>query len=257
MVGMRVTVIGIGGVGSHLAEWIARYLAFRLPGSTLTLVDGDEFEERNRARQTFHKPGNKAEVVAERLAGLFPEIRVEAVPAFLQPDTLDIILLEGEIVLVCVDNHATRKLLSDEAGKRQDITVISGGNEDAWGTVQVYLRRDGQDVSPSLSQDHPEIASPQGRAPYELHCDERAVAGEPQVLFANVMAAAVMANAFWRFAEDPDRFVSEVRAGVEGAYTEVAFDIRLNAARARHWPVTAQTNPDAAVASDNQRRKVA
>lgn len=240
---MRVTIVGIGGIGSHLSDWVARYLTYRHPGATLTLVDGDTFEDRNRERQAFDRAGNKAQSKVATLAARFPEIAVDSVPEFLSPENADFVVLEGEIVLVCVDNHATRRLISEIAGRRGDLSVISGGNGDTWGTVQIYLRRGGQDLTPPLTQDHPEIAQPRDRAPYELDCEERAAAGEPQLLGANLMAAVVMYNALWRLDTDPDGFVTDVRGessfATETAYTEVFFDIHRNAVRGRRHVVAA------------------
>ncbi len=236
---MRVTIVGIGDIGTHLAEPLARFISF-LPGEhTLTLVDGDAFEDRNKDRQTFDTPGNKAQSWAEKLACLFPSLKVEAVPEFLSPDNADFILLEGEMVLLCVDNHKTRKLVSDVAGALSDISVISGGNELTDGDVLVYLRRDHQDTTPSFTAFHPEIENPTEKAPYEMGCEELAKAGSPQLLPTNFMAASLMLNAFWRLTMDEEKFISD-RRGEDAfvhdtAYSEVAFDIYLNRTRGRKF----------------------
>lgn len=234
---MHVIIIGVGGIGSHLSSWLARYLESLGPGHKLTLVDGDNFEDRNKTRQEFDRPGNKARSVAERLAKSHPGLTLDAVTEFIKPDNADFILEEGAYVMVCVDNHATRKLISDTAASYSDLAVISGGNELDDGMVQVYVRRDGKDLTPTLTQDHPEIAEPKGRAPYEMSCEELAAAGTPQIIFANLTAAVLMSNAFWRLSSDPEGFVSKVvgqgEFAQETAYTEVAFHIGLNKVRPR------------------------
>ena len=108
-----------------------------------------------------------------------------------------------------MDNHATRKLVSDFcATRRSNICLISGGNdgvgEDAsgrrlrgtYGNCQVYIRRDGQDVSPALTRYHPEIAQPADHLPTDQSCTEL-VASVPQILFANLTAAAAILNSLW------------------------------------------------------------
>lgn len=233
----RVTVIGIGGIGSHLVEWVARFLAHHVPDATLTLVDGDTYDEHNRERQALDRAGNKAQAKAAALAERHPDLRIEAVPEFLTPENADFVVLDGGCLLVCVDNHATRKLVADIAAARSTLTVISGGNEETWGSVQVHLRREGRDRTPPLTYEHPEIAQPKERPPWELNCEERAVAGEPQVFAANLMAASIMFNAFWRFVTNPDGLITEVvGAGefqVETGYHEVYFDTYRNVARSR------------------------
>lgn len=240
---MRVTIVGIGGIGSHLADWIARYLNHAHPQATLTLVDGDRFEDRNAERQSFDRPGNKAEVVATMLSRRYPAIRVEAVTEYLTPENAAWVFPEGEVVLAAVDNHKTRKLVSDEAATRQDATVIAGGNDaDGYGTVLVYARRDGRDVTPPLTQDFPEIAAPTERAPWEMSCEELAAAGSPQVLFANLTAAVAIANAYWRLVTDP---TFPGGGGVVPSYSEVHFDIRSNRMMSRSGRVVAAVSPPA------------
>lgn len=239
---MRVTIVGIGGGGSHLAEWVARYLADTFPGATLTLVDGKSVREHNYARQAFNRGGNKAQVKAMDLGPRHPKITIETVTEFLTPENVDFVILEGDIVLVLVDNHATWKLIADVAARRQDIAVLASGNDNTWGSVFAHIRRGGKDCTPPLTQDHPEVEFPQDRRPDELSCEERAAAGEPQVFAANLMGAVIVFNALWRLTTDPDGFVSKVVGDlvpVETAYTEVNFDVHANALRpCRRLPAT-------------------
>lgn len=233
---MRVTVVGLGGIGSNLAPWTARFLSY-IPGEhTLTLVDGDEFEDKNRERQSFVSMGNKAQSVAQRLAHEFgfarAKLTIDAVPEFLSPENAAFILLEDEIVLLCVDNHATRKFVSEYAGAVKNVSVISGGNEELVGNAAVYLRRDGTDATPPLTFDHPEILHPTERAPYEMSCEERAAAGAPQFFAANLYAAVCMFGTLFRLVMYPDGFITDVKGegmlAVETAYTETWFDVHRN-----------------------------
>ncbi len=207
---MKVTVIGLGGIGSHLCRLVARFLVGVEGEHTLTLVDGDHYTMDNRGRQEFERIGNKASETARQLAALFPELTINAVAEYLTPENCDFILLEDEIVLVCVDNHATRKLISDGAGARSSITIISGGNTYLEGDVFIYARKDGVDLTPSLTAVDPAIASPKDKAPYEMGCEELAHAGEPQLVFTNFMVASMMGNAFHRCVKDPG-FLTEMQ----------------------------------------------
>jgi hypothetical protein len=78
----------------------------------------------------------------------------------------------------------------------KDITVINGGNEMTDGSLQIYARRAGKDVTPRLSQGHPEILSDDKRDPGALSCQQIAElpSGE-QLAAANFMSAGLMLNA--------------------------------------------------------------
>ncbi|MDP3985374.1 MAG: ThiF family adenylyltransferase [bacterium] len=234
---MRVTIIGVGGIGSNLADWIAQFLASQPHPSTftLTLVDGDVFEPPNIERQSFRRIGPKATVKAEELREKFPKLQIDALAEYITPENAAFILLPEEVVLLCVDNHKTRKLVSDEAGHVDNIVVISGGNDAAIGNGMIYVRKDGKDCTPPFTQDHPEISEPRDRAPYEMSCQELAESGVPQIFFANLNAAIGMANAFWRWLKDPEKFLSEKLGDleVETAYTEFWFDMYRNTCMSR------------------------
>ncbi|OGI15742.1 MAG: hypothetical protein A2878_02965 [Candidatus Moranbacteria bacterium RIFCSPHIGHO2_01_FULL_54_31] len=215
----RVIMIGAGGIGTLLAPPLARYLRQKCPKATFVLIDGDQFEPKNEERQEFDELGNKAEVTAARLQRSLPGLAIEAKPRFVTADNVFVLIPEKCFVFSCVDNHATRKLLSEHCATLKDVVLISGGNGFDDGNVQVYIRRSGKDVTPPLTHLHPEIARPADRNPDEMSCEERAAAGTPQLAFANLTVAANMANAFYA--------VTEV--GV--VYSELYFDIKTGQQR--------------------------
>ncbi len=197
---LDIKVIGVGGIGCALLPHLARYLCASGEPARLTLVDGDAFEERNADRQAFLSLGNKAKVKALELARQFEAISIRAVPEFVTPDNIETIVRAGDVVLLAVDNHKTRRLVSDYCGRLKDVTLISGGNDYTDGNVQVYLRCSGQDITATLTRFHPEIADPRDRSPHELTCDELSQEAAPQLLFTNLAVASGMLNAFyaWR-----------------------------------------------------------
>ena len=76
----RMIVIGAGGVGSWLLPGLARMLEWSAPGSGLIIVDGDNYEPKNKERQNFSGSGNKAEVLATNLAEEFMETFIIPLP---------------------------------------------------------------------------------------------------------------------------------------------------------------------------------
>ncbi|MBI4433202.1 ThiF family adenylyltransferase [Candidatus Uhrbacteria bacterium] len=238
---MQVTLIGLGGNGTWAVHPIALWLAHHGgTGTRLTLVDGDSYEEGNRDRQNFQFPGNKAVSKERELRAQMPTLRIDAIPEYCGPENIEFICGEGEIVLLCVDNNPTRKLVSEFVqAHRKDAIVISVGNELEYGTVLVYIRRGGVDITPALHTIE-EIAHPKGKAPYEMSCEELAAVGDPQILPTNFAAASALVSAFWKCVTAPESFGAlpdSTEAKQQRAYTRIDFDIRSNAARARVWPV--------------------
>jgi len=197
---LEIKVIGIGGIGCALLPHLARYLQASREAARFTLVDGDTFQARNGDRQAFAELGNKAKVKATELARQFEDVSFRAIPEFVTPENVGRIVRSGDVVFLGVDNHKTRRLVSDHCQGLADVTLISGGNDYTDGNVQVYLRCGGRDVTLPLTRHHPEIADPRDRSPHEMSCDELLVEAAPQLLFTNLTVASAMLNAFyaWR-----------------------------------------------------------
>ncbi|MBM4302382.1 MAG: ThiF family adenylyltransferase [Deltaproteobacteria bacterium] len=222
---LEIKAIGIGGIGCALLPFLCRYLQYSGEGARLTLIDGDRFERGNAARQAFSGLGNKAEVKSRELAREFEALAFRPMPEYVTEDNVARLIGAGEVVFLMVDNHASRHLVSRHAASLADLTLISGGNDYEDGNVQVYVRQGGRDITPSLARYHPEIASPQDRNPAALSCEELMAAGAPQLLFANIMVASLMLNAFYA-----------LRQGRLN-YSEVYLDIVANVSRAVSRPV--------------------
>lgn len=198
----NVKLIGVGGIGTSLLFFLSRHMNFKEDRAKLTLVDGDSFELKNAIRQDFSMIGNKAKVKAEELAKEFTNISIRAIPEFITKDNLPDVVLDGDIVLLAVDNHATRKLVSEYCQKLSNVVLISGGNELTDGNVQVYIRMGGKDITLPLTASHPEIQDPADRSPGEMSCEERAKQpGSRQILVANAGAAWLMYVAYWLYEE--------------------------------------------------------
>jgi len=225
----RVVIVGLGGIGSWVVQALAPFLNFKNEESwTLVLVDGDEYEEKNRARQAFDELGPKAQVQASWAARRYSRLRVAAVEQYLSADgaegTIPIsdAVRSGDIIFSCVDNHVTRKVVADHCATLRDCLLISAGNEYTDGNVQIFVRKGGESKTPELGKYHPEIQEPKDKAPHEMSCEELA-ASSPQLIFANFQAAALMLNAFYAYSE----------RCLDFGRPEVYFDIVANAATPR------------------------
>ncbi|MEZ9596313.1 ThiF family adenylyltransferase [Shewanella sp. 10N.261.52.F9] len=116
----KVVIIGIGGLG-HL---VAQYLAAAGIGH-LTLVDGDTVEVSNLPRQLLFDDSDlglyKALVAKTKLRRAYEQTGVSAVTEHLNHNNAESVLNSAEIDLLldCSDNFATRHFINQLAIKQQ------------------------------------------------------------------------------------------------------------------------------------------
>lgn len=212
----EIKIIGMGGIGCALLPFLARYLNYGDDRARITLIDGDEFERGNADRQAFGTLGNKAKVKAAEMAREFQGLSFRAVPEYITEANIAPYILGGDTIFLAVDNHKTRKLVSEYCEKLAAVTLISGGNDFTDGNVQIHIREDGQDRTAPITRFHPEIQSPRDRSPAEMSCEELMERGAPQLLFTNLAVASAMLNAFYGVCEAKLQFGEVYLDIVEG-----------------------------------------
>lgn len=130
----NVLVVGMGGVGSFAAEFIARAGVGKM-----TIVDGDVVDITNINRQlpalhsTVGMP--KVKIVGDRLMDINPALQLTRVEEFLSPErAFELVTPEYDYVVDCIDS-ITPKLNLIIAAKRKRVKIISsmgaGGKMDA------------------------------------------------------------------------------------------------------------------------------
>ncbi|WP_291069226.1 MULTISPECIES: tRNA threonylcarbamoyladenosine dehydratase [unclassified Empedobacter] len=120
----NILVVGLGGVGSFAAEFIARAGVGKM-----TIVDGDTVDITNINRQlpALHSTVgmNKVDIVGDRLMDINPELELTRINEFLSPErTHEIVTPDFDYVLDCIDS-VTPKINLILAAKRKKIKVIS------------------------------------------------------------------------------------------------------------------------------------
>ena len=121
----NILVVGLGGVGSFAAEFLARAGV-----GNLTIVDGDTVDITNVNRQlpALHSTvgKNKVEVVAERILDINPEVQLVPINEFLSPERMDEMLENNtfDYVLDCIDS-VSPKLALIKACRRRKIKIVS------------------------------------------------------------------------------------------------------------------------------------
>ncbi|TLX77083.1 tRNA threonylcarbamoyladenosine dehydratase [Labilibacter sediminis] len=120
----KVIVVGLGGVGSYAAELIVRAGVGRL-----TIIDGDTVNASNRNRQlpalTSTNGKLKAEVVAERLRDINPEVELNVISNFVAEDDFNEVLNNGfDYVVDAIDTLSPKVALIYESVQK-GLPIIS------------------------------------------------------------------------------------------------------------------------------------
>jgi tRNA A37 threonylcarbamoyladenosine dehydratase len=130
----HVLIVGLGGVGSFAAEFIARAGV-----GTMTIVDGDVVDPTNRNRQLPALATNhgvsKAKIMAERLIAINPALKLTSIEAFLSPEAAKELLEQTKFdyVMDCIDSVTPKITLLKTAydlGYRIASSMGAGGKLD-------------------------------------------------------------------------------------------------------------------------------
>ncbi len=120
----RAFIAGAGGLGSPASIYLAVAGVGRL-----AICDSDRAELSNLNRQVLHNDSrlglSKAESARLTLSELNPSIAVEALAAHIEPDNVDDLVADADIILDCLDNFPTRYLLN-QCALRKGIPLVHG-----------------------------------------------------------------------------------------------------------------------------------
>lgn len=134
---IRVAIVGLGGLGSHVAQQLA-YLGIR----RYALIDHDVTTETNlnrliganeldvQARRT------KVEIAERHIRFILPEAEVEAVPKPFITEQGYAALRDADVVVGCMDADASRAILNEFCQAYEisymDIATDTGGEGETW-----------------------------------------------------------------------------------------------------------------------------
>lgn len=132
----RVLVVGLGGLGSP----VALYLAASGVGH-LSLVDFDEVDMSNLQRQIIHAQSdigsNKAISAQQTLQELNASVSVDAISHRVNNEDWDTLVQSHDVVVDCTDNFDTR-LAINAACYRQRVALVSGAAIRLEGQLSVF-----------------------------------------------------------------------------------------------------------------------
>lgn len=120
----HVMVVGLGGVGSFAAEFIARSGIGKM-----TIIDGDVVDPTNRNRQLPALATNhgisKALIMEERLRAINPEIELNVVKSFVNPEMVEEQLsFQPDYVIDAIDS-ITPKITFLKLAFEKKVRVVS------------------------------------------------------------------------------------------------------------------------------------
>ncbi len=119
-----VMVLGVGGVGSHCIEALARAGLGRL-----ILVDSDKVSVTNINRQSIalHSTAGqyKTRVMKAKIADISPQTEVATYEIFILPENIDVIFKEKPDYIVDAVDTVTAKLAAAEKAREYGIPLIS------------------------------------------------------------------------------------------------------------------------------------
>lgn len=138
---VRALVVGAGALGNEVTKNLAM-----MGVREIIIVDFDDVEVSNLTRSVFFRDEDsgdpKAEVLAERLRTLNPDVRVTSLQGKLK-DVVGLGLLRNmDMVFSCLDSKVARVELN-EACQLAGVPWVNGGMENLLGEVSVFLPDEG------------------------------------------------------------------------------------------------------------------
>ena len=240
-----IVQIGTGGTGGYLVQHIAQLLGTSKKPASYVIADPDVIEEKNLGNQLFLESEiglKKANVLASRYSaaynvsiGSYTDSYIEDVKQLQNLFLTEYVSVEATyrtlflpILIGCVDNNYTRKILNEFFRSSKRCIYIDAGNESVavpsdwrvrpksdWTEEEIKQYNEsgwtGQVVTgvklnlykqPPLAEVFPDVLEDNDEIkPSELSCTELS-ASEPQRLIVNKFAALAIANVLTQIIEE-------------------------------------------------------
>lgn len=153
----RVTVIGLGALGSASANLLARAGV-----GYLRLVDRDYVELSNLQRQMLYTEHDaleavpKAAAAAEHLAQINSEIEIEPVIVDVNSGTIDALIEDVDLIVDATDNFEVRMLVNEACHVLKKPWIYGGAVASYGMTMNILPEKDAPCLRCLISEDHPE-----------------------------------------------------------------------------------------------------
>ena len=145
----RVCVVGCGGIGGYVIEFLAR-----LGIGEITAIDGDVFDYSNLNRQLLSDEKSigksKSETAKDRVHEVNSDVVVNQIRSFLTEENCDQFIGKHHVVVDALDNMKTRRMLEEHC-KKLGIPMVHGAIAGWYAQISTILP--GDDI---LSKIYPE-----------------------------------------------------------------------------------------------------
>ena len=136
----KVCVLGLGGLGGYIVEMLSR-----IGVGSLTLVDGDVFDETNLNRQLFSSMNNlgssKALEAEKRVRGINPLTKVIPVYEFIDSSNAMKIIANHDVIVDALDSIDLRKSIA-RACTELNLPLVHGAIAGWYGQVATIYPND-------------------------------------------------------------------------------------------------------------------
>lgn len=116
-----MVIVGVGALGSHLVQFI------RNEKVDIRIIDFDRVEQKNVMSQFHGKPGvgkNKVAALQQTMDFLFKR-PINTVSHKLVDNNIEVLMQRATLVVDCLDNGASRKLVQDYV-RKHDLPCLHG-----------------------------------------------------------------------------------------------------------------------------------
>lgn len=179
-------IVGAGGTGSLLARDLPKLL-IDTPHKML-IIDGDHVEEKNMKRQSYQEQdiGEFKAVALSSKINTFYDTRCEALGLFLSKDEI-VEYCENNfqytpVIIGCVDNDATRKILEDTFNRLDRCYYLDSANGEYNGNIFIAKKINGK-KSGALRSESYKLSD--DLHPLDESCEAQASKGNVQFLVTN------------------------------------------------------------------------
>lgn len=198
--------VGTGGTGSQLLNNLCRFISImRARGIkiSLTLIDGDRFEQKNFANQNISKNDigkNKAEALATRYSAIY-DFTINYVDRYIySADELIEILMNTlsysvtPIIIGAVDNNATRKVINEVFEDLHTCIYLDSGNgtDNMEGQCVIGYRCNKKELLAPIAKLYPEVLEDNDLVENVVGCDVISEGESPQHIATNTLAANIL-----------------------------------------------------------------
>ena len=202
--GFTFYVVGVGGTGSMFARDLPQLLIGTK--HQMVLIDGDVVEEKNVRRQSYQMQDvgmNKAIALARKLNSFYA-INCQAVDKYVTDKELLAEIKNRNtlpVIIGCVDNDSTRKLLEKTFRSLDTVIYIDSANSAYSGNVYVCSRIQKKQIGKLRSEVY---QLEKDKNPTEKSCQEQAASGNVQYFITNDrMAMCVLEHCFNLISGEP------------------------------------------------------